>query len=231
MTRKGINLLSMLKSIVQFFTENAALIADKPALLAALARVKVMISDIEALQDTQAIGTRPDTALKSETKVELIKANLVVLAGIGAHGAATNDTRLKMAADVTEYDLRRMRDNDLLLQSHSTRETALPIAPALLIWDVTQNDIDALDTTSSLYNAKSPEIRNIKARSKQATDDIKRKLDEANDFVKDTLDAMMLPFKKVNPTFYGNYLIASDVINLAGARRKGTTPDEVKPVV
>ena len=227
MNRKEINLLSMLKSVVQFYTENPELIAGKPALLSALVKLKAMISAIESLQRAQAIGTRADTALKGETRITLMQAILLVLAGIGAHGAATNDTRLKMAADVTLSELKKMRDNDLLLLAHSTHEMALPIAAELAIWNVTLANIEAIDITSELYDAKSPEIRNIKARSKQATTDIKDRIYEASDFINNSLDAMMLPFKVSHPTLHGNYLNARDVMNIAGGHSKGTTPEQV----
>jgi len=225
MTRKEINLLSMLKSVVQFFDENPTLLSDKPALKAAVEKLRAFIAEIEALEQTQAKGTKADTALKAETKVSLMNAILKVYAGITAHGAATNDTRLKMAADVSEYDLKKMRDNYLISEARKAYELSLPLATELVTWHVSQADIDALDTNSAAYDAKDPAIKNIKARSKQATADIKTKLDESYSFTKDSIDAIMLPFKMSNPTTYGHYQNARTIINTAGAHKKGTTPD------
>jgi len=59
----------------------------------------------------------------------------------------------------------------------------------------------------------------------QATADIKTKLDESYTFTKDSIDAMMQPFKMSNPTTYGHYQNARTIINTAGAHKKGTTPD------
>jgi hypothetical protein len=106
----------------------------------------------------------------------------------------------------------------------------LPIAPQLMTWHVTQPDIDALDTNSAAFDAKDPAIKNIKARSAKATADIKAKLDEAYNFTKDSLDAMMLPFKMVNPLAYGHYQNAREIIHIAGAHKKGTTPDGTETV-
>lgn len=225
MTRKEINLLNMLKSLVQFFAENPTLLTGKPALEAAVDKMKAFIAEIEALEQAQAIDSKADTALKSETKTTLINAMLKVLAGVAAHAAATNDTRLKMAADVSEYDLKKMRDNNLITEARATYELVMQIAAELVVWNVTQTDIDALDTNSSAYNAKDPAIKNIKARSAQATKDLKAKLDEAYNFAKDTLDAMMLPFKMTDPTTYGHYQKARTIINTAGAHSKATTAE------
>lgn len=222
MTRKEINLLNMLKSLVQFFAENPTLLTDKPALKTTVDKLKAFIAEVEALEQAQAIDSKADTALKGETKTTLINAMLKVLAGVAAHAAATNDTRLKMAADVSEYELKKMRDNNLITESRATYELALPLAAELKVWHVEQAHIDALDTNSAAFEAKDPAIKNIKARSSQATAEIKAKLDESYDFVKDTLDAMMLPVKIVNPTVYGHYQNARTIINTAGAHSKTT---------
>lgn len=215
----------MLKSVVQFFAENPQLLTDKPALQAAVDKLKSFIADVEALEQAQAKGTKADTALKGETKVTLIKAALKVLAGLTAHAAATNDTALKMDADFTERDLSKMRDNDLIVQIYAIYELALQLVAELAVWEVTKADIDALDTHSEAFEAKDPAIKNIKARSTQATADIKATLNEASKFTKDSLDAMMLPVKISNPVAYGHYQNARTIINTAGAHKKGTTPD------
>ena len=223
MTRNQINLLNMLKSVDQFFTENPTLISDKPALQAAIVKLKAYISELEALEQAQTKDAKADIALKGETRKSLIEAILKTLAGVSALGAATNDTRLKMAADVNLSDLKKMRDNDLILEAHSTYELAQPIAAQLLVWEVIQADIDALDTNTAAYDAKDPAIKNIRARSSQATKAIKAKIEEAYNFTKDSLDAMMLPFKSSNATKYGQYLNARDIIKVAGGRTKAKT--------
>ena len=231
MTRVQINLLSMLKSVVQFFTENPTLLIGKPALQAALDKLKAYIHAIELLEQEQAKGSKADTALKGETNVMLINASLKVLAGVAAHAAATNDTRLKMDSDFTENDLKKLRGNTLITEVHGFYEMALPLAPELVIWNVTQDDIDALDTNSAAFDAKDPAIKNIKARSTQATKDMKAKLDEAYNFTKDSVDAMMLPVKISNPTVYGHYQNARNIINTAGGHSKAVAPDASAPVI
>lgn len=225
MKRTQINLLNSMKSIVQFFTENPNLLNDKPSLKVAVDKLKVMIGEMEALQKTQGTSAKADVALKSETRTTLEQANAKVLAGVKAVGAATNDTRLKMASDLTDYDLGRMRDNALINQSHTTYELALPLIAQLAEWDVTADDVEAVNTNSTAYDAKDPAIKNIKARSTQATDELKNKSKEATAFIKDTLDDMMLPLKASNPSLHGQYIKARTIINTAGGHSKGTTPD------
>lgn len=219
-----------MKSIVQFFTENPNLLSNKPSLKAAVDRLKVMISEMEALEKTQSTTAETEVALKGETRTTLERANAKVLAGVKAVGAATNDTRLKMAADLTDYDLGRMRDNALINQSHTTYELALPLIAQLAEWEVTADDVEAVNTNSAVYDAKDPAIKNIKARSTQATEELKDKSKEATAFIKNTLDPMMLPLKISDSTVYGQYQKARTIINTAGGHGKAATPDDSAPV-
>ena len=231
MTRRAINLLNMLKSVAEFYTENPTILVDKPTLKAAVGKLNTFIGEVEALEKTQARKTKTDTALKAVTKSALINATLKVLAGMAAHAAATNDIGLKMEANITKRDLNRMRGNNLVTKVLSIYESAVGLVSELTEWEVTQDDISALKDISAAFDAKDPAIKIVKARSMQATADIKIKLDEARIFTKTTLDAMMLPLKMSNPTLYGQYKEARTIINTAGARKKGTPvpPDIYKP--
>lgn len=230
MTRKEINLLNMLKSVVHFYVENPQLLIGKPALEAAVNRIKTLIGDVEALEQAQAKNSKAETALKGETKTALINAALKVLAGLSAHAAATNNTALKMEADFTERDLTKMRDNDLISKSRSFYELALPFAPELVTWHVMQADIDALDTNSTAFDAKDPAIKILKNRSVEATAAIKAKLDEAYNFTKDSLDAMMLPYKMTEPTAYGLYQKVREIVHIAATHSKAKPSDDSEMV-
>ena len=205
MNRNQINLLNAMKSVDQFFTENPKLLEEKPSLKAAVAQNKVLISEMEALSKAQKTTAKSDVALKGETRTTLVKANLKVLAGVKAVGIATNDTRLKMAADITKSELNKMRDNNLIEESQTTYELGLSLAPKLLEWDVTALDIEAVNTNSATYDAMDPAIKNIKARSSQATDELKDKSKESSAFLRDTLDEMMVTIKTSQPVLYAQY--------------------------
>jgi cupin superfamily acireductone dioxygenase involved in methionine salvage len=228
MNRIAINFLNMLQSVVKFFADNLLFISNKPALLNAVEKLKVFVREIKELEMIQSEKGKIEVALKQDTRTSLIKALMKVLEGIGAHAAATNDLSLKMFADLTEYDLKKMRDHKLLITARSIYETATKIAENLKIWEVTLEDIEATNTYSDEYDAKDPAIRIIKGRSSQATTDIKEKIDEAKHYLKDTVDPMMKPFKESNALLYNHYLKVRTIINIAGGHSKDKTDDKDK---
>ena len=227
MTRVEMNQFNMMQSVDQFFTNNQSLISSNPAIVAACNKLKSLIGDINSESQVQAVSTKAGSAVKADLKSSIINTVLKVAAGMAAQAASTADTRLKIAADITRSELSKMRDADLLIKTHAIHEAALPLVTELTIWGVTQSDIDALASIADEYSTQSPDIRNLKVKTVQATTDLKAKFDETNGLIKNTLDPMMLPFKNLNPTFHGEYLNARAIINLGGGHT--ATPADTKP--
>lgn len=220
MTRKIINFVDMLKAVVQFFNEHPELLTNNPALQESVNNVKAFIASFDAIEKAQAESSSTVVALKSETKTSLINNMLKVYAGLNAHAAKTNDTALKLSVDYTEYELKKLRDHILLQEGRSLYELALPLVPELLIWKVTTEDVEAVNTNSDAFEAKDPAIKNIKSRTKQATDEMKAKQIEATTYLKETLDVYMEPLKYSDATLYGHYTKARTIVNIAGGHGK-----------
>ena len=224
MNRTEMNQFNMMQSVDQFFTINLLLLSSNPAIGTNVARLKTLIADINAISQVQAISTKADTTIKADIKSSLIDGALKVAGGMSAHAAATGDTRLKMIADISFSELNKMRETDFTIKIRAIYDAALPIAEALEVWGVTQADIDGLNTGVEEFTNQSPTIRNVKAKTKQATSGLKTKFDKGNDLLKNTLDPMMLPFKNLNPTLHGEYMTARAIID----RRATQTPAPVK---
>ena len=218
MNRTEMNQFNMMQSVDQFFTINLLLLSSNPAIGKNAARLKTLIGEINAISQVQAVSTKADTTIKADIKSSLIDGALKVAGGMSAHAAATGDTRLKMIADISFSELNKMRETDFTIKIRAIYDAALPIAEALEVWGVTQADIDGLNTGVEEFTNQSPAIRNVKAKTKQATSGLKTKFDEGNDLIKNTLDPMMLPFKNLNPTLHGEYLNARAIIDRAATQ-------------
>lgn len=230
MNRKELNFFGTMKSVNEFLTLNQTHFANKPAMVAAHDRLKITISNIESNEQTQAIDTTIDTTLKEKDKETLINNTLKVAAAMSAVAASTSDTRLKMIANVSKTDLSRMRESNLATKTLSIHQAALSIATELAIWEVTQADIDSLDSDSSKFLQRAPTNRNIKAITMQAKVEIKIKIAEGGVLLRDTIDALMLPYKTINSTLHGQYLVARAIIDRS-ATRPGKLNDKSIPVM
>ncbi|MDD5185746.1 MAG: hypothetical protein PHS84_10855 [Paludibacter sp.] len=227
MNRKQIDLSEMIESVSKVLDDNASLISDKPSIVAVNTKLKENMVEVKELKQKQAVSTKPNYTIKEYKKEDMIANLLVVKAGVTAVGIDKNDVKLKTISEVTESAIKNMRESDLVVYGHDLYVAAMTIPAELLVWGVTQDEIDDLGDSTDSYLDQNPTIRNIKAKSSQATTEIKGKLNVSLKLIKETLDPLIEPFKKMNPTFYGEYQNTRIIVSHAATHPK---PDE-KPAV
>lgn len=220
MNRKIINFVDMLKAVLQFFTEHPELEENNPALKKAIEKLKTDIAEFATLDKAQVEDTQTPFTLKNETKTSLIQKTLKVCSAIKAHAASINDNALKLSVDFTNTDFDRMRDHVLLQEVRTIYEIALLLKDKLTIWNTTENDIEVINTSSDTFETKDPAIKNIKSRTKQATEELDKKQLESRAFLKNTLDIYMEPLKFSDATLYGHYTKARTIVNIAAGHSK-----------
>lgn len=219
MERKANNKVNMLITVDKFLDNNQTLISANPAIVEAHTRLKSYNSTIQILNLKQSEDTTIETALKNKVKDTLIADALKVAAGLGAHATATADLRLQAIAKVSKSMLQEIREIDFNTKIQAIADAAKPIAAQLTIWGVTPEDIDALDTQKEQFTTQTPIQRTVKVKAVQATGDLNKTITEAAKYLADTLDAFMLPFKTINPTFHGEYLHARKIIDTAAIHK------------
>jgi hypothetical protein len=226
MDRRDLNSLNMMKSVEQFLTTNNLFFVDRPFILDAHEKLKTSITEIESKGQTQATDTQIETTLKNRDRNALTGITLRVVAAMGAVATTNSDIRLKITADVSKTDLNRMRENDYDTKINAIYQAALPFANELASWGVTLADIESLNTSVTDLTHQAPTNRNIQIKTKQATTEIKAKISETSALLHDTLDALLLPYKTLNPTLHGEYVIARTIIHTAAThrRKKDDTP-------
>jgi hypothetical protein len=223
MNRKEIDLLTMLESVAEGLDNNISLISDKQSIMEVHTKLKGNLVDIKLLKQKQAVSTKADYAIKEYRKEDMIANFLVIQAGVAAVGVEKNDVRLKTGSITTEADLNHMRESKLVQKGHELYELAMTVPGELSAWNVTQEEIDDLGASTDSYLDQNPTIRNIKSKSTQATTEMKAKLNESHSLIKDELDVLIVPFKKINPTFYGEYMNTRIIISHAATHPK---PDD-----
>jgi len=213
MNRREINLHGMLLTVEEFLIDNQSSFANKPAILSCMATLKEKNAGIESLSQAQAISTKADFLIKGDDKKSLIDTAIKISDGMKGHAAATQDTRLKVEAEISRWDMNRMRENDLVIRLKRLHEVALPLATYLLESGISQAEIDSLDTNSDKLMKTNPAIQNVKAKTTQATAEMGQTVVDTNNMLRDTLDPLMLQFKTLNATLYGEYQNARKIID------------------
>ena len=218
MDRKQMNLSEMLLTLEEFLTINLSSFQNKPAILEVINELKTKNAEIKELYLSQSVSTEADFVIKNYDEDALITTAVKVSDGLKVIAATTKDSRLKIEAKVSEWDLGRMRKDDLYIRLKQLYATALPFASQLLSLGILQSEIDSLDTESTKLSNAKPVINNLKAKTTLATSDLNNTIKNINTVVRETLDPLMLEFKLQNPTLYGEYLNARKINNRSAGR-------------
>ena len=138
--------------------------------------------------------------------------------------AATNkDERLKIEAKISQWDLSHMRKDNLYIRLQQLHATALPFVNQLLPLSISQAEVDSLDTDTTKLSKIKPAINTKIAKTTKATSDLGQTITEINTVVRETLDDLMLEFKLLNPTLYGEYLNSRKINNRTAGRSSKST--------
>jgi hypothetical protein len=226
MNRKQMNLSEMLQTLEEFITTNLPSFENKPAIMAVYEELKVKNVEIKSLNQSQSVSTEADFAIKGSGEDALIATAVRVSYGLKVIAATNKDERLQIEAKVSQWDLSRMRKDDMYVRLKQLHETALPFVEQLLPLGILQTEVDSLDSDTTKLSKVKPTINNIKVKTTKATSDLGQTLTGINAVVRKTLDPLMLEFKLLNPTLYGEYLNARKINNRSAGR--STKPTDQK---
>lgn len=223
MTRREINQFNMILSVDDYLSSNAEVLTDFPVVNQATAQLQTYAGSIRITTEKQGITTLGQTALKKTERLQLADTAVKVLDALKAHAAATANVRLKaMMAQYVPSKFKTMRESNLLTAVKQIYNEAEPIQSNLEIWGINNDDIKALNTSNIPLPQRSSAIRGTQAVHKQATVELKQTINQATDLLKNTIDPMMLPFRTINPTFYGEYKVTRLIINKTATQQTQT---------
>jgi hypothetical protein len=225
MERKQMNVSEMLLTVEEFMTTNLSSFENRPAILAVIDELKTGNPEIKHLAQAQSTSTKADYAIKVSGEETLIATAVKVSDGLKVIAATTKDERLKIDAQVSQWELGHMRKDDMYTRILQLHATALPFVAQLLPLKITKADVDSLDTESTKLMKVKPAINVKAAKATRATGDLGDTISELDAVVIETLDDLMLEYKLLNPTLYAEYLIARKINHrAAGHSSKDTTP-------
>ena len=217
MERKDINQFNMLNATGTVLDKNRVIYSANTTMSTYVDQFLAMNTQIAGLDHAYAEETAGGNTTKEQAETNVITSALIVAGGLLAHASTINDAKIKEIASVTEYSLRRLRDNDLSTSAHLILNAAKTKLADLTVWGVTETIVDKLESDVDTFDKSIPSGTASKSESKQTRTELKAKIKEAKALLKDHLDPMMLPFKTINPTFYGQYENARQVIDTAAS--------------
>jgi ribosomal protein L12E/L44/L45/RPP1/RPP2 len=220
MNRRELNSLDMFQTVDLFFEQNKEAFNDFAAITAAGLHIKAVVSGILNLSKTQTQDNKVESGLKKMEKSDLDNTLHKVNVAMNAVAVAESNQELRLLTNISKTELLQAREADYLNRVDATYKNALPLTAKLEKWGVTAADIEKLNTKAASFAGRSSTMRNKTAVTKQASTEIKENVAALNNYLRDDVDALLEPFKALNPTLYGQYKNARKVIDKAATQAK-----------
>ncbi|MFT3751374.1 MAG: hypothetical protein QM800_00275 [Paludibacter sp.] len=220
MNRREINLLGTFRTLEEFLNINLSSFDNNEPILGVIGELKIKNTKIRSLNELQAKITEADYAIKSVEEYILIDIAIKVSDALKVIAVSHKDARLKNEAKISRWELGRMRTKDMFARFRQLHTAALPYMPDLLSLGVTKDEIDSLNTAESELAKNAPAIQSIKAKTRQATIELRQLIADTYILVLETLDPLMQQYRIKNPMLYSEFASVRKMIDCANGYTK-----------
>jgi len=229
------NDVDMLKTVSAYLADHNAVWGSMAPFATAVRSLNDGIKAVDTTAQNQETptGATQDKASARDALEDVLFLMCEAL-GVLAHNASDND--LFALTDVTPTTLDRMDGEELSNRAARVLAAANEKKTELETLQVTQANIDELDTALQTFNATKTSPRTRTAERKAQTESLGRQVRDLKKHLRHSIDPMVNLLRRMNPDFVAGYRAARVVIDRAATRAAApstptppTTPTPPKP--
>jgi hypothetical protein len=158
-----------------------------------------------------------------------VQSGFLVCSGLKALASAGGNPQLSSQVDYSRSDLARGREAEVVNRCRTLLELGQANATVLATkYNITNGDLDALETAITGFTAVQPKPRQGKASSAAATRDLAMLFTRLDEVLANQIDPLMEKFLKTDAAFYNEYHTARSIVDVTATRERKA---EVVPVV
>jgi len=185
-------------------------------------RFKANIELIYALHQVQILDNTGITINKNSIADTLRSNMTTVRDAVVAHAIFTKNKKMETKVDFKANELKGW-ENVLLANAAILYDIAHPLREQLTGLNITEADIEAVNTTRLQFLGVMHEPRFATGQKKAATQSIRRVFREMDSILRNELDPAMRIFKNTNPDFFDQYTNGRIIVDLGGRKTRNNT--------
>jgi hypothetical protein len=199
------NRLSMYETVIMYLLENKDIISVNRSFSFTINKLRKAIDEIKIKDKELSSDTLEKTILTYNAKDELIFALVPVTAALYNFAKENGNIELKEKCRMSQSNLVRLRDNELLNKSIAMHHFALNYFSRLGKFGIRKNTLQDLNNKIEKFrNALDNKI--VTFVSSNAVLSLNASFQEAERILNDQMDKLMEPFNDENEEFYDDYL-------------------------
>jgi len=215
---------------MNFFEQHKGLWQENVPLAEAIILTKMLVSEIEQIDETLSTNKKGLATQKDADKKHLIEMLFEIISILSAYAAKSGDNTLQEHIGYPLSKLQTMRDASLVSVASGVLSIVTEKAEVLTNFNVSAGQHEAFEASIANYKKSLASMRTNTTARKRNNEKITELLKEAMSIKKEQISKLMVPYKKQNLDFYKTYLSTSKVVPY-GTRYNNDdeTPDAEKP--
>ncbi|HEV7473022.1 MAG TPA: hypothetical protein VGN90_03170 [Pyrinomonadaceae bacterium] len=221
------NRVTMFKTVAAYLDQNASVWNGTARMATAVAELKDKISTLDnsaGKQDTPT-GATDDKAAAREALEDVL---FLACEALGILGHEAEDHDLLAVTSLSRSSLLRFDEEQLSQRATQVLAEAKARKTELATLDVTQANIDELESALGKFNAAKARPRAAAANRSAQTQSLPNLLRETTSLLRNRIDRMMSLLQRSQPDFVAGYQTARVIVDRA-ATHKSTKPAPPSP--
>ena len=219
--------VNMVKTVVEYCDENAAIIAAVAAFVSALAQVKAKLSLLDENEQLTAVPITGIAADKNDRRKTMTDFGFDVSGMLYAYASSIDNNTLKAEVDYPISAFTRMRDSEIAVVCRTIHERGVENVNTAKDFGINADLLADLLTAIENYEASLTKPRTAIGKRKTQKANIAELIREIDEILINQMDRMMSRFRTTNPDFYETYFNLREIIdpNTTHTQLKGTITD------
>ena len=231
MRRRLLNKLNSFKTTLKYLVINKIITDKLPAFAAAILKLENLIIQIDAAAkkaDTATIGKFQDKFDAAEALIEFL---MPFVRALRIYGNSKQLNTLVALGSITETDLSRLNDVELIKKAGEILDAVIANLPALAAYNVTQEKTDLLTAKINTLSETSGDAHSSTSVRSGAGGSLASLIAQTDELFDKEIDDLAGILKSDEPEFYKGYKTARVIHDVVGSHNNDDedTPPDTPP--
>jgi len=219
--------VNMVKTVVEYCDENAAIIAAVAAFVSALSQVKAKLALLDENEQLNAVSITGIAADKNDRRKTMTSFGFDVSEMLYAYASSTDNKTLKAEVDYPMSAFTRMRDSEIAVVCRTIHDRGVENVNTAKDFGINTDLLADFLTAIEAYEASLTKPRTAIGKRKTHKANIAELIREIDEILTNQMDKMMSKFRTTHPDFYETYFNLREIIDptTTHTQLKGTITD------
>ncbi len=213
MTKHDRNKVAMFLTVLLWLKEKLSQLTTLPNFTEVFDEFEALTKEIAELDSGTVTGTKGITEDKSDARSTLSRLTLQMVVIVKAYAAYLKDHLLLNSIDFNKSQLYYVSDQVLMSRATHIRKVAKKIGDKAIAYGLTTETLGELSDAEAAFKARVSNPRKTQIENSDTGDQVRAKVDETDNFVKEQVDSLLELAGNTKPKLYNQYLAARVIID------------------